>query len=117
MQLPKPSQWCPVSVDPEQVAAPHDVLALNSLQAPWPSQLPSFWQLVEASLEQSLSGSVSTFTLPQTPSAPEPFLVALHAWQGALQAVSQHTPSTQWAFLHWLLFEQVAPSFWSGWQV
>jgi hypothetical protein len=32
---------------------------------------------------------------PQMPSAPEPLMAFVHAWQVPLQAVSQHTPSTQ----------------------
>jgi hypothetical protein len=32
---------------------------------------------------------------PQTPSAPVPFFAAVQAWQAALQAVSQQTPSAQ----------------------
>jgi hypothetical protein len=65
-----------------------------------PSQLPSFWQLLGASAEQSLSGSLSTATLPHTPSAPEPFLAAEQAWQAPEQGWSQHTPSTQLPVLH-----------------
>ena len=40
-------------------------------------------------------GSVRTATLPQVPSAPEPFAAALHAWQMPLHAVAQQTPSAQ----------------------
>lgn len=42
----------------------------------------------------SLSGSVPASTSPHTPSAPEPFNAAVHAWHTPKQAVSQQTPST-----------------------
>ena len=43
----------------------------------------------------SLSGSAPAAMGPQTPLAPAPFLAAEHAWQRPVQAVAQHTPSTQ----------------------
>lgn len=45
--------------------------------------------------KHSLSGSVETAMFPHVPSAPEPFFTALHAWHVPVQAVVQHTPSTQ----------------------
>jgi hypothetical protein len=65
------------------------------LQDPFVPQLFAPWS------EHSLSGSVSTFTAPHTPSAPAPFLAAEHAWQVVVHATSQHTPSTQKPLVHW----------------
>ena len=44
---------------------------------------------------QFLWGSVPSFAGPHTPSRPEPFRSAEHAWHAPLHAVSQHTRSTQ----------------------
>jgi len=56
-----------------------------------------------------LSGSVSIATLSQTPSAPAPFLAALHARQAPVQTWSQHTPSTHWPLTHCDADVQAAP--------
>jgi hypothetical protein len=56
-----------------------------------------------------LSGSVLTATLSQTPSAPPPFLAALHAWQAPVQTWSQHTPSTHLPLTHCVVDVQAAP--------
>jgi hypothetical protein len=41
------------------------------------------------------SGSVPAAMKPQVPSTPEPFAAAEQAWQVAVQAVLQQTPSAQ----------------------
>ena len=56
--------------------------------------------LHEAAPAHSLSGSVPTAMLPHVPFAPEPFFAVVHAWQVAVQAVLQHTPSTHWLLVH-----------------
>ena len=56
----------------------------------------------------SLSGSVSLVMLPHVPLAP-PFLAALHAWQVALHAVLQQTPSAQKPLAQSLACTQGAP--------
>jgi hypothetical protein len=43
---------------------------------------------------------VSTWTAPQTPLAPVPFLALLQAWQVPLQGESQQKPSTHWPLTH-----------------
>jgi hypothetical protein len=56
-----------------------------------------------------LSGSAPAAIGPHTPSPPEPFLAALHAEQTAVQALLQHTPSTQKLLEHSLPAPQAAP--------
>lgn len=94
MQVPEPLQSEPVTVPPAQVVAAQGVLDDAGRQAPAPLQKPSVAQLLATGV-QSLPGSVPAATLPHTPSAPEPFFAALHAWHAPAQAVLQHTPSTQ----------------------
>ena len=79
LQLPSPSHDCPFCWPMLQVVAPQLMPESYCLQAPLPSQLPFLLQLAAPSSGQSLSGSESSATFPQVPSAPEPFLVALHA--------------------------------------
>jgi len=47
---------------------------------------------------------------PHVPSVPLPFFAALHASHNPLQAVSQHTPSTQLLLAHCALRAQAVPS-------
>ncbi len=79
LQFPKPSQDWPFCCPEVQVVAPQLTPDPYCLQAPFPSQEPLRLQLAAPSSGHSLSGSESTITLPQVPSTPAPFLVALHA--------------------------------------
>ena len=92
--MPEPLQSEPVTVPLEQVVAAQGVLDEAGRQAPEPLQLSPVLQLRGVGV-QSPSGSVSGATLPHVPLEPLPFLAALQAWHAPLQAVSQHTPSTQ----------------------
>lgn len=92
--MPEPLQSEPVTVPFEHVVAAHGVVFEAGRQPPAPLQKPSVTQLLAAGV-QSLPGSVPAATLPHTPSEPPPFKAALQAWQGPLQAVLQHSPSTQ----------------------
>src|SRR5262245_16316387 len=83
------------SVLPWHDAAPQFVLGLYCAQAPAPLQVPVLPQLAWGSAVQSSFGSVSPLTLPQTPSEPLAFLAARQVLQVPLQALLQHTPSTQ----------------------
>lgn len=56
--------------------------------------------LHEAAPAHSLSGSVPAAMLPHVPFAPDPFFAVVHAWQTALHALLQHTPSTHWLLAH-----------------
>jgi hypothetical protein len=84
---------------------------------------PAFPQVATGCAGHCFKGSVPAAIGPQVPSLPLPFNVAVHASQDVLQAVSQHTPSTQLPVLHsphwpatlqsvWRL--QVAPLAFSG---
>src|SRR5262245_36122347 len=48
----------------------------------------------------SSSGSAPDTMGPQVPFVPVPFFAAVHAWQVAVHAVLQHTPSTQKPLVH-----------------
>ena len=48
--------------------------------------------------------------VPQTPSAPPPFLAAEHAWQLPRQVVLQQNPSAQKPDWHWFETEQTVPA-------
>jgi hypothetical protein len=114
LHTPNPSQEYPVCVPFEQVVAPHSVPGAQSLHAPAPSQLPFNWQVVAADAVHSLSGSVSVFTEPHTPSGPAPFFVALQAWHTPPHGESQHTPSAQLPLVHCVASVHAAPLIWSG---
>jgi hypothetical protein len=60
-------------------------------------------------------GLVPAAATPHTPSAPEPFSAAEHAWHVPLHATLQQTPSEQLPEPHWLFVEQAAPCPRSGW--
>jgi hypothetical protein len=103
VQVP-PLQTCPTTPVPATLhivgvpGAPQPTpLCAIVRQAPAPSQLPSALQFCgyPGSALQSPRGFVSAAALPQTPSVPLPLRAAVHAWQVALQGVSQQTPSTQ----------------------
>src|SRR6202042_3619142 len=83
------------------------------------SHPPVLPQVDVASVGHSSSGSVEAAIGPQVPSEPEPFFAAEQAWQVPVQAVAQHTPSTQPPPLvgsHSRLVEQDAPGA-MYWQV
>ena len=112
MQVPPPSQSNPETPAAEQVVAPQDVVDFaNPRHAPAPSQRPSARHEVgkPGSMAHALFGSVSAATGAQTPSAPLPFFVLLHASQGSVHVLSQQTESTQKPLLHCPLRAQVAP--------
>jgi hypothetical protein len=69
-QPPMPLQICPDTLFPVQVVTPQAVPTGYSRQAPPPSQVPSFKQLVGASAEHSSCGSLPPATGPHSPSLP-----------------------------------------------
>ena len=75
-----PSAHCPVAQSP----APVQDAPIDFLQVPLPSQ--------PVAPAHAPSG-IPTPTLPQMPSAPEPFRAAEHAWHAPPHAESQQTPS------------------------
>lgn len=94
MQVPEPLHSEPVTVPLVQVVVAQGVLDGAFWQLPAPLQKSPVAQL-RATGVQSPLGSVSALVLPQVPSAPETFSAALQDWHAPLQAVAQHTPSTQ----------------------
>src|SRR6185437_12180696 len=98
-----------VSVEPEHEGEPQRVPIGYFAHAPLPSQEPFVPQLGAPWSSHSPSGSVPAAMVPQVPSAPPPFLAAVHAWQVPVQAVSQQTPSAQKALWHSSAFAQAAP--------
>jgi hypothetical protein len=117
LHVPAPSQAKPVCCPPVHVVAPQAVPLGYRRHAPAPEQKPSCLQESEPSFVQSLSGSVPAPTLSQTPSCPELFLSALHAWHVPVHGESQHTPSTQLPVTHCVLEVHARPLAWSGSQV
>jgi hypothetical protein len=99
-QVPSPLHADFVRVPLRQLSVTQTVPLLYFLQAPAPSQNPSFPHVETRSLLHSPSGSVSVAMFPQTPSAPEPFFAAEHAWQRLPQGESQQKPSTQLPLAH-----------------
>lgn len=87
------------------------------LQPPLPSQSPFRLQVAAPSSGHSLSGSESSATFAQVPSAPAPFFAAVQAWQAPVQGASQHTPSTQFPVTHCELPVQLLPLARSDWHV
>ncbi|MCI0437111.1 MAG: hypothetical protein L0271_26250 [Gemmatimonadetes bacterium] len=74
-------------------------------------------QLVADSAAHSLSGSAFAATLPQTPFAPLPFFVALHAWHRPAHGLSQQTPSTHCPVAHCPVRLHASPADRSGLQI
>jgi hypothetical protein len=93
-----------------QVVAPQEVPCGYFLHAPDPSQKPVCWHVLVASVEHSLSGSLSTPMLPHVPFVPAPFFAAVQAWQIPPHGASQHTPSTQLLLAHCVAAVQSAPN-------
>jgi hypothetical protein len=85
-----------------QMAFPQTVLDGYFWQAPAPSHEPFVPQLAAPRSVHSLPGSVPAAMGPQVPSVPGPVPLrdAVHPWQRPPQATLQHTPSTQFAFVH-----------------
>lgn len=73
---------------------------VGAMQAPDPLQ---------SLFTHSLSGSVLVMIGPQVPSAPWPFFAAVHAKQGSLHELEQHTPSTQNPEAHWAAKAHTVP--------
>jgi len=90
-----PLHVCDLTRVPWQTGLPQTVPEAQSAQAPAPLQTPVSAQVDAADRVHWLPGFVPAAALPQMPSAPPPFSAAVHAWQTPLQAVLQHTPSTQ----------------------
>jgi len=91
-QVPVPLQvGIGSSVALAQLATPQAVPGPHLRQAPAPSQVPSFPQLVVAEAVQSLCTSVPDTAGAHCPTVPTPSQVM----QVPVQAVSQQTPSTQ----------------------
>jgi len=108
---PLPSHWLAlVRTLPTHTGGAQIVPLGYRAQAPAPLQEPVVPQLVEGWAAHSASGSVPAAMGPHVPSVPAPFLAALHAWQSPVQALEQHTPSTQRALAHWSAAVQVAPT-------
>jgi hypothetical protein len=77
------------------VAASHDTLAPTSAQPPAAVHSPVLvMQTMAVGVVGHCASAVPTATLPQVPTTLPP-VERLQAWQGPLQALSQHTPSTQ----------------------
>jgi hypothetical protein len=51
---------------------------------------------------------------PQKPFRPEPFFAAVQAWHAGVQAVAQHTPSTQKPLAHSFVAAHVKPALFCG---
>ena len=85
----------------------HSALSVHANPFENVRQEPLPLQAVEPT--HSLSGSAPLMMLPQNPSAPLPFFDAEHAWHDPLQAVSQHTLSTQKLLAHSELAKQSDP--------
>lgn len=99
-QVPLPSHvsaFC--CVTPAHDDAAQTVPATYLRHAPAP-HVPSLPHVDTASGAHSLSGSVPAATLPHVPFVPPPFFAAEHATQTPLQAVAQHTVSTQNPLAH-----------------
>jgi hypothetical protein len=93
--VPVPLHVCDLATVPAHVGVPQTVPEAQIWQAPAPSQAPSVPQVDWACIAHWLLGSFPAATLPHRPSAPLPFLAAVHAWQVPVQALLQHTPSAQ----------------------
>jgi hypothetical protein len=94
-QLPWPLQMDPIRTSPWHVITPHGVPCGQSWHAPPPLHAPLSPQVDMADAVQSPSGFRPAATGPQVPSVPWPFFAAVHARQRPVQALLQHTPSTQ----------------------
>jgi hypothetical protein len=90
-------------------AARQVVPAAYVWQAPAPSQTPVVPQLCAPVSVHWLFGSFPAATGPHEPSAPEPFLAAVHAMHVPVQAALQQTPSAQKPLRHWLAAVQATP--------
>ena len=101
LQLPSPSQSCPVTAPLVHVVDPHDVLDAYSAHAPPPLHVPVVPHVDDACCAHSASGSSPAPTFPQTPLPPLPFFAALHAWHAPVHGESQQYPSTHRPFAHW----------------
>jgi len=77
-----------------------------------PSQTPVVPHVDAGIIAQSLFGLRPAATLPQVPSAPWPFIAALQAVHTPVQAVLQHTPSTQKPLVHSVPAVQAVPRPW-----
>jgi hypothetical protein len=114
VQVPSPLQTCPVTVLPVQVVEPQETPLAYRRQAPAPLHAPSCPQLVAPSSSQVASGSMPSRTTPHWPSAPETLFAARHVMQVPVQAVLQHTPSTQLPLLHSFSPAQATPFVFLG---
>ena len=113
LQVPEPLQlealWC---TKPRQIKGEHWMVAGHCSQTPPVAQKPSAPQVVCAVAAHMPLEPPPVFVVPQTPLAPLPLSAAEHDVQVPLQAVSQHTPSTQLPVAHVEAEEQAAPLPW-----
>ena len=109
-QVPEPLQTCVSATLPWQIALPQLVPEGQSWQLPAPSHAPLVPQVDAAWVAHWAAGSVPAATGPQVPSAPPPFMAAVHAMQVPVQAVLQQTPLAQKPLEHWLASVQGLPS-------
>ena len=109
-QSPSPEQLALHDVAPHEYGV-HDVVVV-ARHAPLPLQTCPFSWVPDAHVRpgHSTSGSLPSAIEPQTPSPPTPFLSAEHAWHLPVQAVVQHTPSTQLPSTHSWPSEQAMPA-------
>src|SRR6185437_11028348 len=85
-----------VSTLPMQLAGTQTVPLGHVEHAPDPSHVPVWPQVATGCAAQTPCGSAwPAATAPHTPSAPCPFLAAVHASQAPVQAWLQQTPSAQ----------------------
>ena len=107
-QLPLPSHFASgVSEEPLQATVPQLVVVVATRHFP-PPHMPSSPQVVVPAVH-SFAGSVPSFTLPHVPSAASPVSFARHETHVPLQAVLQHTLSTQKPERHSAPAEQAWP--------
>src|SRR5258706_5138692 len=111
VQAPFPSHNSWLSVEPVHVDAAQMVPAVTSAHVPTALHAPVVPHAPPTA--QRSPGSVPILASPQEPlTEPFCFVLALHAWQAPLQALSQHTPFTQNPVSHSVGSVQVSP-LWS----
>jgi hypothetical protein len=108
LHRPAPSQaYAPTTASPLQLPGWHWVPAGYFRQFPEPSQVPSSWHVETSAVVQVLAmRGGEPFAIP-THFPIE--AVAVQVWQPDVQAVSQHTPSTQKLLVHWAFAQQTCP--------
>jgi hypothetical protein len=118
MQVPVPSQTCPLTAVPSHVVGPQ--LVPNAANAHWPStpEQDAWSPHASAALMQRAPGFEPFLAAPHVPLArPDSLFTALHAWHLPLQLVLQQTPSAQIPFAHSVPEAQSSPGPFLGRQL